>query len=319
MSGTLTGAETENLEGKTIGKSHFVIGKYLTGGAFGRIHLGKNTQTGLTVCVKLESQASPKPQLPLEYKFYKILGKGKGIPNIYYIGPVGNWSALVMDLLGPNLENLFEKCEHKFSVRTTVQLAIQLIGVFEIFHGRRLIYRDTKPENFLMGPSGSDTYNQAFICDMGMCKEYKDEKGNHIPEASRKPWTGTLRYMSINNHANNEQSRRDDMEALSYMFVFFMKGELPWQGVDAANIIEKYRAVGDVKRKTTPAVLCSDMPEEFLKFTESVRGLGFTEDPKYKAYINMFTKLLAKMGHDMNEGYYDWDKNHKPRPAKDRK
>lgn len=174
------------------------------------MHLGKNAKTGQEVAIKMELQSCKEPQLPLEYSFFKILGTGiaKGIPKCFYFGACPPYHALVMDLLGPNLEKMHEKCDRKFSLRTTAQLAIQLFSIFEYFHGKRLIYRDTKPENFLLGLTDTDNYNVVHIIDFGLCKEYKDIKGRHVPNGDARLTTGTIRYMSINNHMVKEQSRK---------------------------------------------------------------------------------------------------------------
>lgn len=113
--------------------------------------MGRNIENNTSVAVKMEKNNVDKPQLPLEYGFYKQLGTYRGLPNILFFGPCGEWNALVMDMLGPSLQKMAERCGGTFSLRTTVQLMIQMIKLMEFFHGRGLIYRDTKPENFLLG------------------------------------------------------------------------------------------------------------------------------------------------------------------------
>ncbi len=56
------------------------------------------------------------------------------------------------------------------------------------------------------------------------------------------------------------------------------------------------------------------MPEEFNKYVNIVRNLEFEDQPNYKILINMFNKLLSKNSFDLNDGFYDWDRNHRPRP-----
>src|ERR1700712_4446061 len=199
---------SDNPEGLSVGK-RYIIGKFIAGGSFGRLYLGKNVNTNEEVAIKMERKDIEKPQLIFEFAFFRRLkadGKQrqKGIPRIHYFGSCGVWHALVMDLLGPSLEKVHERCNTKFSLKTTICLAIQLMDIFSYFHGKGLIYRDTKPENFLFGLSGTEKYNVVHIIDLGLSKEYLDDNGQHIPFVEGKGVTGTVRYMSINNHLGYE-------------------------------------------------------------------------------------------------------------------
>ena len=116
------------------------------------------------MAIKLENRDLVRPQLVYEFVFYRKLSAEestthKGIPQIHYFGPSGAWNALIMELLGPSIADIHIRCGNKFSLKTTILLAKQLIEMIEYFHGKGLIYRDTKPENFLFGPSGSDKYS----------------------------------------------------------------------------------------------------------------------------------------------------------------
>lgn len=103
----------------------------------------------------MEKQSCSQKQVHLEYGFYKLLGTGRGVPKIHYFGPCGVWNALVMDMLGPTLLKMLEKCNGTFSLKTVVQLTIQMISLMDTIHTRGLVYRDTKPENFLLGLPGT--------------------------------------------------------------------------------------------------------------------------------------------------------------------
>lgn len=96
----------------------------------------------------------------------------------------------------------------------------------EHFHSLNYIYRDVKPDNFLIGQNKKQT--TIYMIDMGLAKRFKDPKtGNHVKEKANLNFTGTVRYASLNSHIN-DQSRKDDLEAIGLCLVYFLKGSLPW-------------------------------------------------------------------------------------------
>ena len=130
------------------------------------------------------------------------------VPGLYYIGtdssvPNQQFHVMVMDLLGPSLEDLFQSCKRNFDLKTVLMIAVQLIRRIEKVHEERIIHRDIKPDNFLIG--GTDaTRDNIYIIDFGLAKCYKNSEGEHIPYKDGKNLTGTARYASIATHKGIE-------------------------------------------------------------------------------------------------------------------
>lgn len=282
--------------------SKFRLKKRIGAGSFGEIYSGENVITQEEVAIKLESVRVRPPQLITEVKIYKSLQGGVGIPGLKWIGTEGDYNVMVMDLLGKSIEELFLYCQRKFSLKTVLMLADQLITRIEYMHNKGFLHRDIKPDNFTVGLNTRTIY----VIDFGLSKRYCDLRNHtHIPFREGKSLTGTARYASINTHLGLEQSRRDDIEAIAYILIYLMKGSLPWQGLRGENRKARYDAISEKKISTPVEVLCSGIPIEFCTFLSEARRLDFTDVPDYAFYREMFRDLF------MREGYffdyeYDW-------------
>ncbi|CAR30793.1 ZYRO0E02376p [Zygosaccharomyces rouxii] len=316
---------------------HYAVGAKIGEGSFGVIFEGENIlnsgssgreddfgrRPSAPVAIKFEPRRSDAPQLRDEFRAYRILNNCRGIPHAYYFGQEGMHNVLILDLLGPSLEDLFEWCGRKFSIKTTCLVAKQMIDRVRIIHEHDLIYRDIKPDNFLISEfqrtlpdrqivkdvalsAGGDP-NLIYMVDFGMAKQYRDPRTKqHIPYRERKSLSGTARYMSINTHFGREQSRRDDLESLGHVFFYFLRGSLPWQGLKALNNKLKYEKIGLTKQKLNPDELLMDfIPAQFGAYLKYARSLRFEEEPDYDYLISLMDDTLHCMGME-DDGHYDW-------------
>jgi len=275
------------------------LGRKIGEGSFGDIYLGVNIQTEEEVAIKLESVRAKHPQLLYESKIFRILQGGVGIPNLHWFGVEGDFNIMVIDLLGPSLEDLFNYCGRKFSLKCVLMIADQMITRIEYMHSKNFVHRDIKPDNFLIGLG--KRADKIYIIDYGLAKKYRDPRtGVHIPFKDNKNLTGTARYTSINTHLGIEPSRRDDLEAIGYVLMYFLKGKLPWQGLQGKSKKEKYDKIMETKIATPIETLCKGYPEEFAIYLNYCRTLRFEDRPDYNYLRRLFKDLFWKT-------YTDWD------------
>jgi serine/threonine protein kinase len=402
-------------EGQILeGKYHrYRVGKLIGKGSSARIFSGVNLETGQQVAMKIEYTHSGSTHLQHEYSMYRALEGTPGIPKIYEICKKNEDVIIVMEYLGPSLEWLFKYCNKRFSVKTVCMIGKRMVELIRNVHNKGVIFRDIKPENFLIGNipgaiettpinssathyelnkhlsitsvrmsdgSGSDSgevtkplfnelekrYNtsttdintsfykhnrnssvyslieppsardrsslqsvgrnssivdhddpvllplqvkaasQIHIMDFGLSEYYRDMKTNvHKPRSLRFP-CGTPRFMSRNTHMCEQQSRRDDLESIGYVLIYFLcQGRLPWQGYKAETMEELISKIWAKKSKTSLEKLCKGYPKQFEQYLRYVRNLGFTETPNYQYLIGLFDKVLENIG-EVDDGMFDW-------------
>ena len=282
----------------------YKLGPKIGNGSFGSIYIATNVQSHSDVAVKMEEKKRKNPHLFYEAKILQSLQGGIGIPTLYWFGQEGDYNILVMDLLSHNLEYCFQLCERKFSLKTVLMIADQLISNIEYIHFKNYLHRDIKPQNFLLGQNKKS--HVIFTIDFGLSKKYRNPRTfEHITFKENRPLIGTARYASINTHKGFEQSRRDDLESIGYMLVYFLQGSLPWQGLAAKTKEERFRKIKEKKIACSLEELCSNIPQAFSAYLTYCRGLKFDEKPDYGYLKKLFKELFVKEGYEFDY-VYDW-------------
>lgn len=224
------------------------------------------------MAAKLEPLNARLQSLQYEKKIYDHLKGSNGIADIYYYED--NWNSryriLVMQQLGHNLESLFEICQKQFTLKTILYIAIELITHFETIHSRDIVFRDVTPKNFLIG-LGEKGQKHLYVVDFAFSKLYIEPgTRRHITDrVDHAIKVGTLRYMSLNVHRGHEHSRRDDLESLGYMLMYFLRqGKLPWSRLKTSqgHVTEKERLIYRRKCATPIELLCLGYHDAFAFF-----------------------------------------------------
>ena len=279
----------------SLGKNYkLFLNKKLGNGAFGDLYRGENISTKKPIAIKCEKvKEDHLSLLKTEISILNFLQGGIGIPKIYEFISSPKYNFMIFELLSLNLDELFRLCKKKFSTETILSLGLQMLNRIEFIHSRHIIHRDIKPENFLMGKGKKNSI--VYLCDFGLAKRFRDKRtGIHIPYKDGKKFTGTLTYASIYTHMGIEQSRRDDLESLAYILIYFSKGTLPWKSLKAKNRSEKQAKILSKKINTKNEDLCSGLPQEYSTFLQSIRDLHFEQKPDYDYLRGLLNKMNNK-------------------------
>lgn len=226
----------------------------------------------------------------------------QGYAKFFYFGQEGNFNCLAMEFLGKSLEDHVQMCGGQFKPKTACLVAEQILMRIEYLHSRGVVHRDIKPENFMWGVGSKQ--HHLYIIDFGLSKRYWDKR--HVQSSQKLSLTGTARYASLNAHRGFEQSRRDDLEAIGHMLMYFLRSSLPWSGLDARTKKEKYQKIKEKKETTKLSDLCEGHPKAFQKYLEYARNLGFKDRPDYMMLRQLFANLREEIQHEEGKPIEDW-------------
>lgn len=268
-----------------IGNKYEILNK-LGSGSFGTICKGINVRTKEQVAIKIEQINSDTKMLKHETKVYQYLLREKqsvhdGIPQIKWFGLDDTNYYMVIELLGESLFSLKQKC-NTFSLQTTIAIGIKVVKILKFIHEKGLIHRDIKPDNFLVGLQNKK--NEVYIIDFGFCRKYiNDQTNKHIEQRHIKNIIGTPNFISVNMHQLQEPSRRDDIESVMYMLIYFYKGRLPWEQVSGLN---------EIKQMKQEIISNSSIPEKWRELLLNIRKMQFKDAPEYNYIINMLKETI---------------------------
>lgn len=229
-----------------------------------------------------------------------------GIPHLYWNGRFKHQDILITSRLGVDLSLLFDYCNRKFSLHTVLSIGIQILNVIENIHQNGVLHRDIKPHNILLG-YGKNNHKIHFI-DFGLSKLYINlQDASHIPFQNNLLPVGTARYASRYTHDGIAQSRRDDLESIGYILVYFLKSRLPWQGLKITSRRDKWLQIGKVKKQTKLKTLCHNIPKQFITYFNIVRELDFKETPNYNKLRQQLKQAANDHNIDVNKCKWDWE------------
>ena len=273
-------------------------------GTFSTVYLSINIKTNEYVAIKAEKRTQKDLELLESEAFLLYSLRGFGIPEVISYGRTKTHNILVMPLLGNSLLDLFIIKNEPPNISDICNASIQILDRIEWVHFNNIVYRDVKPENFLFGKKDNDIL---YLIDFGLCRKYKSPKtGKHIIPKNLGKFTGTSRYASVYAMAGNEQSRRDDIESIGYMIIFFMKKKLPWQGIKGNSYKECYHKLYLMKKHMKLEDLCRGLPSEMIDYMNNAKSLKFDQQPNYKYLKNLFNLILRKKNTSFDTYILSW-------------
>ena len=283
--------------------SKYLIRKKIGKGSFGTVYQGINTSNNEKIALKVEKREKNDSGTLENEALRLVYLQGEGVPCVYCYGNNLYHNLLVEELLGKSLEDLFNLYGKPFSLKTVCVLGIEMIKRIQYIHSKYYIHRDIKPDNFMIGRGQNE--KKIYIIDFGLAKKYYSvSKAQHIKFITGKHLIGTARYCGRNAHRGYEQGRRDDIESIGYVLMYFLLGVLPWQGLKVRKNEDHFEKIAQKKYSTSFEELTSGQPEEFLLYFKHVEKLEFKDQPNYIYLIGLFQKVIDKYCTDC---FYDFD------------
>ena len=297
-----------NFQIKDLLKEKIIFGKYqilknIQKNGDLQIYEGKNIISEELIIIKIEQKKEKKIKGILEIESYYLnILKSPGFPTINKIGYFGNNIISIQPLLGLTLSQLFTKYYGNLKIKDIIMIAIQILERIKFIHNKNIIHCNINPNNFALGLGKFQ--NLIYMTNFKEAKRYRNKNSlEHIKYNMSNEIKENYIFASINSIRGVEFSRRDDLESLGYMLIYFLKGSLPWEHIKCLNNTEKKRKIYQIKKNYSLSELCEGVPEEFKLFLNYVKSLGFFKEPDYNYCFSLFYGIFKKLD-IINDGIF---------------
>ena len=288
-------------------KSKLIFGKYylkylISKGSFGEVYLGTNILDNKEYALKIEKAQKGNSVLK-EEAYILLLLKGPGLPSVITFGLSGKYHILVENLLGKSIYSIWLEKKKKFNLKDTCMFAIQALERIQYIHSKNFLHRDIKPGNFLVG---NPDQSQIYLIDFGNAKKYRSSRtGKLLPLNKNYRVYGTVIFLSLNVLKGIEPTRKDELESLGLVFIYLLKGFLPWSNIKLKDLNQALHKIRKLKEHTSIGELCKDFPKEFCEYMYYIKNLNFDDYPNYRYLKSLFLSILKKIGEE-NDLMFSW-------------
>lgn len=242
---------------------------------------------GATLAVKVVSRGQ-RFLLAMENEVLQQQLEDDGIPSSYFFGRHGNKYVMVMDILGESLASVKQRMG-TFSVKSGLVAGIRMTECLESLHKRGFVHQYICPHNFLVGLSRNDR-NVLFLTNYKRVISFRQDDGDHRLPTWGLSFHGSKTFASRHAHRGERQSRRSDLESVIYVVIYLMKG-LPWDNLSPNDFLN----TANMKERISGEELCGGLPWELVRYFNEVRGLEYSECPKYSELCGYLRSALYRV------------------------
>ncbi|KAF8841222.1 kinase-like protein [Paxillus ammoniavirescens] len=261
--------------------------KMIGQGGVADVYEGIDQETSTPVAIKI-TVVLGLPFLRQEFRVLDGLKGTVGVPRALHLehAEVQGYTALVIELCGPTLDHLRERCGGKFTIKTVCLIARQMITRLRSIHDKCYVLNWLMPASLLLGPPGADleTKNLIHFVGFGIAKQFSDDTSD----------SGANAKQQICEREQKGFSRKEDLLRLGYVLAYFLQGG-SWESV-IELVIRTRGSVSDIFAKS---------PAQFATYMTYVDDLDYMVTPDYGYLRRLFDEVLEASS-ECDDGVYDW-------------